>query len=126
LGQATGGATIAHAVSSRAGDEVNIATQALGRGFRRIVAVGGDGTWSNVGNAILRSGKDVALGLVAGGTGCDLAKSLDVPAQDPAAAARVVAAGHTRAIDVGTVESRYFLNVVGFGFDIAVIEDSWQ
>jgi diacylglycerol kinase (ATP) len=126
LTKATGGAAIAHALSTRSGDEITIAQQAIAHGHRRIVALGGDGTWSNVGNAILRSGKDVALGLVAGGTGCDLAKSLDVPAQDPAAAARVVAAGHTRAIDVGTVESRHFLNVVGFGFDIAVIEDSWQ
>jgi hypothetical protein len=24
------------------------------------------------------------------------------------------------------VENRHFLNVVGFGFDIAVIEDSWR
>jgi diacylglycerol kinase (ATP) len=126
IAEATGGAAVAHAMSTRAGDEVTIAQQAIAKGYRRIVAVGGDGTWSNVGNAILRSGQDAALGLVAGGTGCDLAKSLDVPAHDPAAAARVVAAGHTRAIDVGTVEGRHFLNVVGFGFDIAVIEDSWR
>jgi diacylglycerol kinase (ATP) len=126
LSQATGGAPVAHALSTRSGDEITIAQQAIAHGHRRLVALGGDGTWSNVGNAILRSGQDVALGLIAGGTGCDLAKSLDVPAQDPAAAARVVAAGHTRAIDVGTVESRHFLNVVGFGFDIAVIEDSWR
>ena len=126
LAEATGGARIAHAVSARAGDEVAVAQQALAGGYRRLVAVGGDGTWSNVGNAILRSGIDAALGLVAGGTGCDLAKSLGVPAQDPAAAARVVAAGHTRAMDVGTVEGRYFLNIVGFGFDIAVIEDTWK
>ena len=124
LSRATGGASIAHALTTRAGDEVGVAQQAIAQGYRRIVAVGGDGTWSNVGNAILRSGQDAALGLVAGGTGCDLAKSLDVPAQDPEAAARVVAAGHTRAIDVGTVEARHFLNIMGFGFDIAVIEDS--
>ena len=126
LTEATGGASVAHALSTRSGDEITIAQQAIAHGHRRLVALGGDGTWSNVGNAILRSGQDVALGLVAGGTGCDLAKSLDVPAQDPAAAARIVAAGHTRAIDVGTVENRHFLNVVGFGFDIAVIEDSWR
>ena len=124
LAAANGGAKVAHALTARSGDEITITQQAITQGYRRIVAVGGDGTWSHVGNAILRSGKDAALGLVAGGTGCDLAKSLDVPAQDPAAAARVVAAGHTRAIDVGTVENRHFLNVVGFGFDIAVIEDS--
>jgi diacylglycerol kinase (ATP) len=126
LSAATGGATIAHALTARSGDEVRIAQQAIAQGFRRIVAVGGDGTWSHVGNAILRSGQEAALGLVAGGTGCDLAKSLGVPARDPEKAARVVAAGHTRTIDVGTVEARHFLNVVGFGFDIAVIEDSWR
>lgn len=126
LREATGGHAVAHALTARSGDEVTITEQAIAQGYRRLVAVGGDGTWSHVGNAILRSGQDAALGLVAGGTGCDLAKSLDVPAQDPAAAARVVAAGHTRAIDVGTVEARCFLNVVGFGFDIAVIEDSWR
>ena len=40
----------------RAGDEARLAAEAIARGFRRIVAVGGDGTWSNVGNAIIRSG----------------------------------------------------------------------
>ena len=34
--------------------------------------------------------------------------------------------GHSRRIDVGRIEDRYFLNVAGFGFDIAVIEDSWK
>ena len=27
---------------------------------------------------------------------------------------------------MGRIEDRYFLNVAGFGFDIAVIEDSWD
>jgi diacylglycerol kinase (ATP) len=126
LARVTGGAPVAHALTTRAGDEITVAQQAIAQGYRRIVAVGGDGTWSNVGNAILRSGQEASLGLVAGGTGCDLAKSLEVPADDPAAAAKVIAAGHSRAIDVGTVEGRHFLNVVGFGFDIAVIEHSWR
>jgi diacylglycerol kinase (ATP) len=41
-----------------------------------------------------------------------------------AAAAGVVLGGHTRTIDVGRVEGNVFLNIAGFGFDIAVIEDS--
>ncbi len=113
-----------HGLSAKAGDEGRLAEEALGRGFRRIVAVGGDGTWSNVANAILRSGLPASLGLVPGGTGCDLAKSLGIPAGDVAACARIIRDGHTRAIDVGRIEDRYFLNVAGFGFDIAVIEDS--
>ena len=121
--QALGG-DVAHEVTAAAGDEGRITAEALGRGFRRIVAVGGDGTWSNVGNAIIRSGVDAALGLVPAGTGCDLAKSLGVPARDIAGCARIARDGHTRRIDVGRIEDVYFLNVAGFGFDIAVIEDS--
>jgi diacylglycerol kinase (ATP) len=117
-------AAVEHAVTERAGDEERIAEDALRRGFRRIVAVGGDGTWSNVGNAIVRSGSGAALALVAGGTGCDLAKSLSIPARDVEASARIIGDGAARAIDVGRIEDRYFLNVAGFGFDIAVIEDS--
>jgi diacylglycerol kinase (ATP) len=123
--QALGGST-AHGITSVGGDEQRLTAEAIARGFRRIVAVGGDGTWSNVGNAIIGSGVDAALGLVPAGTGCDLAKSLGVPARDVAGCARVVRNGHWRRIDAGRIEERYFFNVAGFGFDIAVIEDSWK
>ena len=120
------GVATAHGITAAAGDESRLTAEALARGFRRIVAVGGDGTWSNVGNAIIRSGVDAALGLVPAGTGCDLAKSVGVPAKDVPACARIARDGHSRRIDVGRIEDRYFLNVAGFGFDIAVIEDSWK
>ena len=124
---AGGSLAVEHGVTAKAGDEAGLAREAIGRGFRRIVAVGGDGTWSNVANAILASQvPGVSLGLVGSGTGCDLAKSLGIPARDVDACARIVRGGHTRTIDVGRVEGRFFLNVVGFGFDIAVIEDSWR
>jgi len=109
-----------------AGDEARLVGEALGRGFETIVAVGGDGTWSNVGNAILHSGQKARLGLVPAGTGSDLAKSLDVPPRDIETCARIVAAGHCRQIDVGRIEGRHFLNIAGFGLDIAVLEDSWR
>jgi diacylglycerol kinase (ATP) len=116
---------VEHALTTGPGDEERLATEAIGRGFSTIVAVGGDGTWSNVGNGILKSGKPVKLGLIAGGTGCDLAKTLGIPGKDLRAAGRVILDGHTRKIDVGRIEERYFLNIAGFGYDIAVIEDSW-
>ncbi len=123
---ASGGGTVEHGLTVAAGDEARLTRDALAKGFRRIVAVGGDGTWSNVADAILKSGTPAQLGLVAGGTGCDLAKSLDIPARDVAACARIVHGGVTRRIDVGQIEGRHFLNVAGFGFDIAVLEDSWK
>ena len=122
-----GGAPVEHGQTGRAGEEAELARAAVARGFRTVVAVGGDGTWSNVGSAIIRSGRPVRLGLVAAGTGCDLAKSLGIPGDVPASA-RVILAGQARTIDVGRVlpDDRYFLNVAGFGYDIAVIEDSWN
>jgi diacylglycerol kinase (ATP) len=115
---------VEHALTTVPGEEEAIAESALRRGFRRVVAVGGDGTWCNVGNALVRAGGEAALGLIAGGTGCDLAKSIGVPGRDLAACVRIVRQGAVRSIDVGRIEDRYFLNVAGFGFDIAVIEDS--
>jgi diacylglycerol kinase (ATP) len=117
---------VEHAITRKAGEESALAEAALSRGVLDVVAVGGDGTWSNVANAILRSGRPGRLGLIAAGTGCDLAKSLGIPGRDVPAAVQVVLGGHHRVIDVGRVEERFFLNVVGFGFDIAVIEDSWK
>jgi diacylglycerol kinase (ATP) len=123
---AAGGAEVAHGLTRAPGDEGRLAREAMESGFGRIVAVGGDGTWSHVGNAILDSGRPVELGLVPGGTGCDLAKSLGIPSRDILACCRVILGGDTRAIDVGRIEDRHFLNIAGFGYDVAVLEDSWS
>jgi diacylglycerol kinase (ATP) len=102
--------------------EALLAARALGEGCDTLVAVGGDGTWSNVANAILRAGADARLAMVAAGTGNDFAKTAGAPANDVAATARLVAEGAARRVDVGRIEDRWFLNIAGFGFDIAVLE----
>jgi diacylglycerol kinase (ATP) len=65
----------------------------------------------------------VRLALCAAGTGNDFAKTLGVPCTDFAATARMAVEGPDTRVDVGQIEDRYFLNVTGFGFDIAVLED---
>lgn len=105
-----------------------------------VVAVGGDGTWGNVADRLVAADRDdVALGLLPNGTGNDFGRSLGLDPGDAEAAVRVLAAGHTRRVDVGRVdtpsasehdpgryEPRHFLNLVGFGFDIAVIDAAAQ
>ena len=130
--------------STRApGEEAALADRAIAEGARRIVAVGGDGTWSQVADRVVACGRpDVSLGLLAAGTGNDFARSLGLSYADPEQAVAALAAGRTRRIDVGRVVSewrraprpevaagepwrdtpRHFLNLVGFGFDIAVID----
>ncbi|HEX5831535.1 MAG TPA: diacylglycerol kinase family protein [Gemmatimonadaceae bacterium] len=105
------------------GEERALARRAIDEGCSTLVAVGGDGTWSNVASAIIESGADCRLALLAAGTGNDFVKSVGAPAHDLAATARLTVEGPDLRVDVGRVERTYFLNVCGFGFDTAVLED---
>ena len=118
------------------GDEASLADRALADGFDTIVAVGGDGTWGNVADRVVACGRDdVALGLLPNGTGNDFGRSLRLDPRDAEAAVRVLARDHRRSVDVGSGETpsasephpdrgepRHWLNLIGFGFDIAVID----
>jgi diacylglycerol kinase (ATP) len=112
------------AATTRPGEEADLAREAIAAGFSAIIAIGGDGTWGKVVDCIVRSGRDVALGLLPAGTGNDFAKSLGVRSDTVDRLIAGIAADRRRRIDVGRAGSRYFLNVVGFGFDIAVIDDA--
>ena len=101
-----------------AGDEERLARQALEDGCRTVVAVGGDGTWSKV--AATLAGSECRLALVASGTGNDFAKTVGIPATDPAAMAQLAIDGPDERIDMGRMGDRLFLNIAGFGFDASV------
>ncbi|MES2176700.1 MAG: diacylglycerol kinase family protein [Gemmatimonadota bacterium] len=109
-------------LTSRDENESLLARRAIDGGATTLVAVGGDGTWSNVANALLHTNPDCRLALIAAGTGNDFAKTAGVPARDIEATARLSVDGPDTRIDVGRVEDRYFLNALGVGFDVAVLE----
>jgi diacylglycerol kinase (ATP) len=117
------GVSAEHGTTSAPGGEAALTREAIARGYTRVAVVGGDGTWSNAAGAIIGSGRPVAMGLVPAGTGADLARSFAIP-RDVDGCARVLATGRPRTIDAGRIEGRTFLNVAGFGYDIAVIEDT--
>ena len=100
-----------------------VARRAIDDGFATLVAVGGDGTWGNVANGILASGADVRLALIAAGTGNDFAKTVGAPMNDIPLTAKLSVDGPDTRVDVGKIEDQFFLNIAGFGFDIAVLED---
>ncbi|MEO6223833.1 MAG: diacylglycerol kinase family protein [Vicinamibacterales bacterium] len=106
-------------------DEGDIARRVMDAGATTLVAVGGDGTWGNVANAILTAGagRQVRLALIAAGTGNDFAKTAGCPATDIPATASLVSQGTETIVDVGRIEEHFFLNITGFGFDVAVLED---
>lgn len=117
------GREVEHASTSGPGQEEDLAARAIARGHRTLALVGGDGTWSQAAAAVIASGQPVSVGFVPAGTGADLARSFGMP-RDPEGCARVLSAGRTRPMDAGLLEGRPFLNVAGFGYDVAVIEDT--
>jgi YegS/Rv2252/BmrU family lipid kinase len=109
------------------GDALRYAAEAVGSGVELLVCVGGDGTLSEVVNGFLSHPAPArgpcVLGYVPCGTGCDLARTLDIP-RDPVRALQVITGGATRTLDAGRVTFRangggalqaYFHNVVSFG-----------
>jgi YegS/Rv2252/BmrU family lipid kinase len=98
-----------------------LAVDAAGRG-ETVVALSGDGMLGALADA-LRELPGTVLGLVPGGRGNDLARVLGIP-DDPAAAAAIIAAGHSRPVDLGAVweegeddRARAFVGIASAGFD---------
>lgn len=78
---------------------------------------GGDGTLHAAAPALRDTG--LPFGILPLGTANDLARSLDIP-DTPEAAAGIVLAGRTRAIDVGVVNGIPYFNVASLGLSVDV------
>ena len=95
-----------------------------------VVVLGGDGSLHAVVKALRAAGRltDVTVGLVPLGTGNDFAATLGLP-EDPAAAARVVATGSTREIDLvidGTDGVVINAAHIGIGAEAAAAARPWK
>jgi diacylglycerol kinase (ATP) len=94
-------------------------------GIERIVAVGGDGTFNEVANGILASGRRAVMGIVPAGTGCDLPRTLGVPGSIKDSLTFALTS-EAQPMDVGLAKTstteRHFLNVAGLGFDAKIAD----
>jgi diacylglycerol kinase (ATP) len=90
-----------------------------------IVAAGGDGTVNRTVNAIADRLDRIELGVIPLGTGNDFARTLGLP-EDPDEAARAIADGQTREVDLGLASGpgveRLFVNACIGGFPVKVDE----
>ncbi|MFJ4175856.1 diacylglycerol kinase [Microbacterium sp. NPDC089696] len=105
-------------------DTKALAREAIAARPVAIVVVGGDGTLSGILSDLVAAELPVAL--VPAGTGNDLARALDLPRHDPAAAADLALDGTARRIDVGEIRTPTgvagFLTIAALGFDAKVSE----
>lgn len=105
-----------------------LARRATEDGFETIVSAGGDGTANEIINGIMvasQNGATPKMGIIPAGSGSDFASGVGLPL-DLREACRRLSGEATTAIDVGRVTvpgqaPRYFGNVVGIGFDGAVL-----
>lgn len=101
--------------------------EAAQRGHTHFAVSGGDGTVNLAINTLLglSMGEPPVLGVLPGGTGCDLLKTFALP-QDMAGAARHLSGDDTYDIDVVTLEgdwgTRFFANVAQVGVGAAAAE----
>ncbi|MDQ1080742.1 lipid kinase [Pseudoroseomonas cervicalis] len=82
-------------------------------GFSAVILGGGDGTLNAAAPALMQTG--LPFGILPLGTANDLARSLAIP-PDPVEAARIIAGGETRRIDLGEVNGLPYFNVASIGF----------
>ena len=92
-----------------------LGARAVDERYDAAIAAGGDGTVGDVARSLV--GTDVPLGILPFGTFMNIARALGVPRDDPAAAARIIVQSQTRAIDVGEVAGRVFIEAAGIGLD---------
>lgn len=109
-----------------------LAVEAVNKGYRKIIVVGGDGTLNEVVNGLFIQKqcepKDIRLAAIAVGTGNDWVRTFGIPSHY-SEAIRAIKEGKTFLQDVGAVsyteskysQTRYMVNVAGLGFDAYVI-----
>jgi diacylglycerol kinase (ATP) len=108
-------------LTGRDADEaLDLARGVVAEGIETLVVIGGDGMAHLAAQAL--AGSQTRLGLVPAGTGNDVARSLDLPRKDPAAAADVIIGGKERAIDLARIGAKYYVTVLAAGFDAIVNE----
>ena len=126
--------------TTRPGEATALTRDALKNGVARVIAVGGDGTLSEIINGYLNGeggavSPDAAVGILPSGTGSDFCRSLGLKNRGEALASLT---GHsTRMIDAArivycdenhTSVSRSFINIASFGLggDVSAFVNRWR
>ncbi len=108
-------------VEGRDSDEaLDLARAAVADGADALVVCGGDGLVHLALQAL--AGTGVPLGLLPAGTGNDVARYVDVPRDDPLAAAERLVRWQPRRLDLARSGDRWYVTVLAAGFDAVVNE----
>jgi len=121
------------ALTEYASHAIEITQNAISEGFRRFIALGGDGTYNEVVNGIFKQQEvdtqEFLTAVIPVGTGNDWGRMYDIPA-DYRKAIEVIKMEQVFLQDIGKIsyfnhgqmDFRYFINIAGMGFDALVAQ----
>ena len=101
---------------------VDIVRATLDHGCDLVIAAGGDGTVSDVADALVHT--DVPLGIIPVGTANVLARELGIPLALDAACALLAGEHTTTSLDGMQVGEQFFMLQIGIGIDSLMIRDT--
>ena len=109
------------AISEKKGQLTDLAQHAVFERFSPVIVVGGDGSVGDVANGLMRAARSMQtaippLGIMPTGSANDIVFALGLPT-DLHQAARVIAAGKTKVMDLGKLNDRYFVNNSAAGLE---------
>lgn len=120
-------------MTRKAEHAIELTSEALKQGYKKYIAVGGDGTLNEVANALLKHDgfniNDYVIGLIPVGTGNDWGRMFNIP-NNYKQAIQTIIEGNVFVQDVGNIsyynsnaqKQRYFVNIAGMGFDAMVAQ----
>ena len=109
--------------------EIDLVQNAINKGFRNIISVGGDGTLHNVVNGIMLQRyvktSDITIAVIPLGTGNDWIKTYNIP-NNVEKSIEIIYRKKTILQDIGVLKTdnktvTYFNNVAGLGYDGYVV-----
>ena len=126
------GITVEYFFTERVGHARELAVDVLKKGYTRLAVMGGDGTFSEVIDGLMKSKENLSnilVGLIPFGTGNDWGRYWKLDRHIDKSIS-VLANGVPTAVDVGKINysvgekpvTRYFINAYGLGFDAKVLE----
>jgi diacylglycerol kinase (ATP) len=110
--------------TERKGHAAELSETFLGKGFKYITGVGGDGTLNEIARPLIGKSEAV-IGIIPAGTGNDFIQILGFPNRFGEKEWNIFFERNTTSMDVGRVNGMIFLNGMGLGFDAQVAAENY-
>lgn len=94
--------------------DIDEAFDIIDKDYNYVLVAGGDGTVDSVVNAMMNRGIDLPIGILPVGTANDFGKFIGIPS-DVIKACNQILESEPKAVDIGKINDKYFINVASSG-----------